>query len=469
MKKAALYIRVSTDAQREEGYSIDAQKDMLKGYCASKGIKEYEFYIDGGFSGSNIDRPRLSVLIDDIKAGKISAVIVYKLDRLSRSQKDTLYLIEDVLNPNGTSFISINENMDTSTPIGRAMLGIMSAFAQLERETIRERTRMGMMERVRSGLWPGGGKIPFGYDYCRETGKLVPNKDADTVRRVYELYLSGYSALAIASITGLKYERLALQILKRLSNTGCTVYKGEVIENTHQGIISKETYEFAMEEMKRRSKASTGDAKYLLAGLVFCGVCGRRMRYQKWSGGKRKIYCYSQDISKSRQSGCTCCDNIKTDADELEKAVLDDLFSMKSEGSESADQELLPELERRLSGEKRRLKRLYLLYASADDDTLLEAIDGAKRSVTAAEEAVAEYKEKGQRIRKVMNKIKKLNTVKDTFESMNGTQKRAVLRELIDRIVITYDNVDIYYSQSIRFQEETALKSEGGTRQKASS
>lgn len=91
-------------------------------------------------------------MVSDIKNGLVSHVVVYKLDRLSRSQKDTLYLIEDVLIPNGVSFVSLNENMDTSTPIGRAMLGIMSAFAQLERETIRERTRMGMKERIKSGL-----------------------------------------------------------------------------------------------------------------------------------------------------------------------------------------------------------------------------------------------------------------------------------------------------------------------------
>lgn len=103
MKKAALYIRVSTDAQREEGYSIEAQKEMLDAYCVSKGIKEREFYIDGGYSGANIDRPKMRELTEDIRAGKISSVVVYKLDRLSRSQKDTLYLIEDVLMPNGVA------------------------------------------------------------------------------------------------------------------------------------------------------------------------------------------------------------------------------------------------------------------------------------------------------------------------------------------------------------------------------
>lgn len=95
-KKAALYIRVSTDAQRDEGYSVEAQKEMLAAYCKSRGMGSYAYYIDGGFSGSNIERPKIQELVRDIKDGRVGTVIVYKLDRLSRSQKDTLYLIEDV-------------------------------------------------------------------------------------------------------------------------------------------------------------------------------------------------------------------------------------------------------------------------------------------------------------------------------------------------------------------------------------
>ncbi len=93
-----------------------------------------------------------------------------------------------MLNPNNTEFVSLNENLDTSTSIGRAMLGIMSAFAQLERETIKERTRMGMKKRVESGLWMGGGKIPYGFDYDKNLGKLKPNSDAETVKNIFNVY-----------------------------------------------------------------------------------------------------------------------------------------------------------------------------------------------------------------------------------------------------------------------------------------
>ena len=215
MKKAGLYVRVSTEGQAEEGYSIDAQKKLLEAWCISKEIESYEFYIDPGYSGSNIERPAMTAMLRDAEKGLLSHVAVYKLDRLSRSQKDTLYIIEDVLNKNGVDFVSLSENMDTSTPIGRAMLGILSAFAQLERETIKLRTRMGMRERVKSGLWMGGGKVPFGYDYDDEKGILVPNSDADTVREIYRRYLDGESPNAIANALGLKYEKLVVQILRR--------------------------------------------------------------------------------------------------------------------------------------------------------------------------------------------------------------------------------------------------------------
>src|SRR5699024_7512767 len=133
------YVRVSTHDQAEEGYSIDEQIDKLKKYCEIMGWIVYDTYIDPGYSGSNIDRPGLKKLIRSAKQKNIDTVLSYKLDRLSRSQKDTLYLIEDVFIKHGVDFVSLNENFDTSTPFGKAMIGILSVFAQLEREQITER------------------------------------------------------------------------------------------------------------------------------------------------------------------------------------------------------------------------------------------------------------------------------------------------------------------------------------------
>ena len=141
MVKGACYVRVSTDNQLEN-YSIEEQTDRLQAYCRARDITITEFYTDGGYSGGSINRPALQQMLKDIRSGEINLVIVYKLDRLSRSQKDTLTLIEDHFLANHVDFISVSENFDTSTPFGRAMIGILSVFAQLEKEQITERFMM---------------------------------------------------------------------------------------------------------------------------------------------------------------------------------------------------------------------------------------------------------------------------------------------------------------------------------------
>ena len=133
--KVALYARVSTE-QQIDNYSIPLQRERLEAFCTSKGWTHTQEYIDAGYSGSNLNRPALQQLQKDIQNKKINMVIVYRLDRLSRSQRDTLYLIEEVFLPHEVEFISLSETIDTTTAFGRAAIGVLSVFAQLERETI---------------------------------------------------------------------------------------------------------------------------------------------------------------------------------------------------------------------------------------------------------------------------------------------------------------------------------------------
>ena len=160
-----IYCRVSTQEQAREGYSIGEQEQRLRSLCNAKDWIVRDTYIDGGFSGGSMDRPALKRLLADINKKKIDTVLVYKLDRLSRSQKDTLYLIEDIFIKQNIRFYSMTENLDTSTAFGRAMIGILSAFAQLEREQIRERSMMGKHARAKEGYFHGGGFAPIGYKY----------------------------------------------------------------------------------------------------------------------------------------------------------------------------------------------------------------------------------------------------------------------------------------------------------------
>ncbi len=452
-KVHALYIRVSTEAQAEEGYSIAAQQERLVAYCKAMGWADYELYIDPGFSGSNLNRPEIKRLITNAREKKLSNVVVYKLDRLSRSQKDTLYLIEDIFLPNGVDFVSLNESIDTSTPYGRAMIGILSAFAQLERENIYLRTRMGMIERVKQGYWMGGGVVPYGYSYDRGKGILVPKPgEAEKVRKIYELYIKGYSAASIANMLGLKYDRLVNQILSRKSNIGVISYKGEEYAGLHEPLISRETFNLAMAKMKQRSRdlrADMGTAR-LLTGLLYCG-CGTKMRYIKWGKAGYKLRCYSQDTSKSymNKSGEEC-DAPAVWADEIENIVIGDLFSVSAnlDGSGGDTQEFvdpLAELEKRISELNQKIKRLYNLYASANDDVLLDTIEENKQELG---ELKAEYRaeQKNHTARKhLKGVVETVSAVRDTWEMLSDRERQALIRDCVDKIIISNGEVKVYY------------------------
>ena len=279
-----------------EGYSIDAQKEFLLSYAKSKEFTEYEYYVDGGYSGKDLNRPEIQRLIQDVKEHKIDTVIVFKLDRISRSQKDTLYLIEEVFNKYGVGFISMKENFDTTSPFGKAMIGVLSVFAQLERETILERTRIGIKKRAEDGYWRGGGKIPFPYKYDMEQGILIPiPEQVEILNKMISMYLSGKSFNNIGEVVGMD-ERMVERRLLSITNTGVVPYKEQIYDGKHEAVVSKELYEEILRVNKLRSREKY-EKHYLLTGKIICGHCGARYRYQKW--GKRLImYCNSQQSSK---------------------------------------------------------------------------------------------------------------------------------------------------------------------------
>ncbi|WP_324177304.1 recombinase family protein [Ligilactobacillus salivarius] len=286
--KVAIYTRVSTIEQAEEGYSISEQQDKLKKYCDIKDWKVARVYTDPGFSGSNTNRPSLQQLISDCKNNMFDAVLVYKLDRLSRSQKDTLYLIEDVFNKNGVGFISLSENFDTSTAFGKAMIGILSVFAQLEREQITERMTLGRVGRAKAGKAMSWANCPFGYIIQKEIYEIDPFR-AEIVKRIYRDYLSGVS---ITKITQKLNEeghvgknvnwsyRTVRQILGNIVYAGYIKYKNEIYPGLHKPIVSLSDYKKVQVELERRritqaqlSNPRPFRAKYMLSGLMRCGYC----------------------------------------------------------------------------------------------------------------------------------------------------------------------------------------------------
>ena len=193
-KKVAIYTRVSTTNQAEEGFSIDEQIDRLTKYAEAMGWQVSDTYTDAGFSGAKLERPAMQRLINDIDNKIFDTVLVYKLDRLSRSVRDTLYLVKDVFTKNKIDFISLNESIDTSSAMGSLFLTILSAINEFERENIKERMTMGKLGRAKSGKSMMWAKTAFGYYHNKDTGilEIVPLQ-ATIVEQIFTDYLSGVS------------------------------------------------------------------------------------------------------------------------------------------------------------------------------------------------------------------------------------------------------------------------------------
>src|SRR5690606_20789751 len=226
---------------------------------------------DDGYTGTNMDRPALKKMIRHIEKGEISTVVVYKLDRLSRKQKDVLFLLEDVFEANGVSFKSATEPFDTSTPLGKAMLGILAVFAQLERDTIVERVTFGRRRRVRTGKWYGG-RVPFGYRWNAEDEvlEIVPEQ-AELVKKVFSMYLQGHSYLSIAEWLAARTKDRVIDhsvirdMLQRPVYTGHLNNAGVLVKGNHEAIIDMETFERVQKEIQRRKEGRAPLGNYLLS------------------------------------------------------------------------------------------------------------------------------------------------------------------------------------------------------------
>jgi len=420
----------------------------LLSYAKSKDYTEFEYYIDGGYSGKDLNRPAIQKLIEDCKNHKIDAVFVFKLDRISRSQRDTLYLIEEVFNKYDVSFISMRENFDTSTPFGKAMIGVLSVFAQLERETILERTRIGLKKRAEAGLWRGGGKIPFPYRYDRNTGTLIPiPEQVELLHKMISLYISGKSFNAIGDIVGMDESLVETRILS-ITNTGKVPYKDEVYDGKHEAVVSDELYEEILRVNKVRSHEKY-ERHYLLSGKVYCGHCGAKYRYQKW--GKRLImYCYSQQKSKPRYIKDPNCNNKRWDTFEVEDAVLEELFKMSldldlfKKTFNIATVNVKNEYRTRLEEITKQINNLLNNIASgiAVEETNKKINELEKEKETIEEKLIeSEQKEKDNKVS--LNMIKNL---KATWFDMDFDEQRRIIEHLIDKVIVNDNEINIYYN-----------------------
>ena len=295
--KTAIYVRVSTEEQAKEGYSIRAQIDKLKSYIQIKDWTFYKVYADEGISGKNItDRPAINELINDIKAGRVNNVLVYKIDRLTRSTRDLIDLIE-IFKEHSCTFNSLMESIDTQTASGRMFLKIIGIFAEFERENIIERITLACEKKVKEGYTLGNFTTSYGYDKDKgERVQTINPAEAEIVREIYAMYVGGnmsYNAIAqnlnhreikpkLGGVWGHASVRAVLVNPNYIGKVRYGMDDKEryfEAEGKHEAIISEELFYEAQSKMgkiQKKSFTKRPKADHYFSGTLYC-ECGAKL------------------------------------------------------------------------------------------------------------------------------------------------------------------------------------------------
>ena len=472
-KRVFIYVRVSTLLQVEEGYSIPQQVDRLQKYCDAMGYEVIKVYIEDGHSGGTMDRPALKQMLKEIAKLHPDMILVDKLDRLSRSQFDTLYMIQKIFEPQNVAFVSRAESFDTSSAFGKAMVGILAVFAELERSRIKERMIDGKEGRAKEGKYKGGGNVPIGFRYDKETEELIINEyEAEQVKEVYNLFLRRTPVNSIAKIMNdkgyrTKYGEWQGQTIRELILNpvyiGKIVHKGNVYEGLHDGFIDERTFERAgalmAERDKENEKYKPGKRyKTPIGGMIWCGCCTAKYHWRtngrdKW-GKKRGYYiCYSRSKSDPKLVKNPNCKN-KTYRDyELEEIIFGEIRRLKSEPAyieelrESVDTSAKQKmLRKRIDQIESQVSKLMDLYTMDGIDlsvvkAKMNPLNDEKRSLEAELENLEE-------IAPTITK-EEIVSVVDAFESVVESDDcyatHAAISELIDHIVIDGEDIQIHW------------------------
>ena len=335
-KNCAIYTRVSTDMQAEKEFSsCESQEEKIRSFIKSQNNWQvFKVYSDAGYTGANTNRPALQELLSDLKKEKIDIVLVYKIDRLTRSPKDFYQLIE-FFEQSKIDFISITERFDTSTPAGRLLRNIMLTFAQFERELTSERTKDKMLERAKKGMC-NGGFTPYGY--TRQNKKLVPQtKETKIIKSIFEKYLETQSLSSvykflkekgIKSRNGKIFSKTNIAYsLRNVVYVGKIKHNNEIYQGIHEPIISEEIFALAQKIHKEKLKNFRVYKNFLFGGLVNCEGCGSKMTScftNKKDNGKLKRYYYYRCTSTLREDWQSCLVK-QVSAERLENFCLENL------------------------------------------------------------------------------------------------------------------------------------------------
>lgn len=470
-KRVFLYVRVSTQEQAKDGYSIDEQIERLKKYCDAHDWIIVKIYTDAGYSGGNTDRPALQDMIKDIESGLGDSVVVYKLDRLSRSQKDTLELIEDYFLANNVDFVSMSEKFDTSTPFGKAMIGILAVFAQLEREQIKERMSMGREGRAKEGKFHGGGYIPTGYDYV--DGELVINEyEAMQIREIHDLYQQGMSFNAIDKLFaekgykqkygGWHVRRVRDAMLNDLY-IGNINHKGQVYKGNHPPIVDEETFykSKALYESKDHKNCKNHGRTTYLGSLIFCKHCTARYTATSFKDSRYGYYyryyaCHSRRKLNRSMIKDPNCKNKTWKMETLDNLIFDEIRKL------AIDPDYIHKIREEKFSDDDKKKESILKKEIAKIDSqrskLMDLYGLGEFTIEEIQEKIHPLNEQKKRLENELNNLidnsssmsenevrEIVSTFSDVLDRGNFEEIRLLIASLIERIEIDGEDIDIHW------------------------
>lgn len=463
LRRCAIYTRKSTAIGLEQDFnSLDAQREACEAFIKSQAHQGWvlvETFEDGGFTGASMERPGFQALLRSVDKRRIDVVVVYKVDRLSRSLFDFVKVMER-FNAQDVAFVSVTQNFSTADAIGRLTLNMLMSFAEFERAMIIERTRDKIAAARRKGKWTGG-NVPFGYD-VRSKRLVINEAEAAIVREMFWKYLTGTSALLLATdMNGLKQDPSGLIRRNRhpwaqariLGMLKSRVYLGEVHSHgtyypgEHSALIDREVFE-AVQSMlatqNRRDRApytqmSRASKEYLLRGILRCGHCGRLMTTASVRRGM-EAHRYYRCLTRNTR-GKDACPTRQIPAGGLESFVVDQVRSALKEGTltQAQAEARLGVAEQQLNS---RCDLLAQLRAEKEDGqrpaSLLTELE---REIEDLETEAAEWRWLGRLLEKFEDLWEGLNQ-ENQHRLLGLVVKEIKVEELTDRLQISFVDLE---------------------------
>ncbi|MEF3305345.1 recombinase family protein [Paenibacillus sp. GYB003] len=490
---AVIYTRVSTEEQKNGGNSLQAQEDELIKYAEQKGLKVVRVYCDGGYSGKDFNRPEFQKMMKDLEKGEFQIILAWRVDRISRNNKDVLTLIENELRPRNCKLLISIGDIDSSTDNGFMMISLLGTLAQHERASIISRVKLGMNKRASEGKWNGG--LIYGYD-CVDKKLVINEAESDVIRNIFQMRLDGmgYKAIAhrlnergITTKTGKLFSIFSIKtILTNPTYIGQNRWsyhqdwnirrrKGKneepiLVEGQHEAIISLELWNKVQAvQLASKNSVSTNknyNGEFLLSGLLRCPKCGAgtvMSKTKKYDGSGYHLYYMCQAY---HSKGKVACGTNLIPKDRIEGQVITTVKALLH--SESIIDEVLAKLEQDVKQDtyeiqqtlnlvEKELTRNEAMQKKLDTDYFAGAIAAQQHSRLSEQlrERNEELSERIDRFQRMLDaEYAKIKINRDTvnqalinfnslIDSATNEQKKALIRALVKRVEVETDRQTI--------------------------